>query len=154
MLRVTTAILALFFLGEPGRLSRCPPACHAGSAKFTSGHCHNHSVLADSKAPNEDVSLVIHGSLHHVLLETLFRAYGTPRRASGLLVCSRVHSASQNRLARLGMVAPSLGTSTVPGLLFSPSVQPSAPSPGRHLVNAPGLSLARRLLQLHPARQS
>ena len=53
-----------------------------------------------------------------------------------------VSSASQNRLARLGMVAPSLGTSTVPGLLFSPSVQPSAPSPGRHLVNAPGLSLA------------
>ena len=65
-----------------------------------------------------------------------------------------VSSASQNRLARLGMVAPSLGTSTVPGLLFSPSVQPSAPNPGRHLVNAPGLSLARRLLQLHPARQS
>jgi hypothetical protein len=52
-------------------------------------------VLADSKAPNEDVSLVIHGSLHHVLLETLFRAYGTPRRASGLLVCSRVQRLSE-----------------------------------------------------------
>jgi hypothetical protein len=69
-----TAILALFFLGEPSRLSRCPPACHAGAAKFTSGHCHNHSVLAYSKAPDKGGSFVIHGSLHHVLLETLVRA--------------------------------------------------------------------------------
>jgi len=30
-----------------------------------------------------------------VLLETLFRAYGTPRRASGLLVCSRVQRLSE-----------------------------------------------------------
>jgi len=32
--------------------------------------------------------------------------YGTPKRASGLLLWPVVSSASQNRLARLGMVAP------------------------------------------------
>jgi hypothetical protein len=36
--------------------------------------------------------------------------YGTPGRASGLLLWPVVSSASQKRLARLGMVAPSLGT--------------------------------------------
>jgi len=60
----STVILPLFFLGEPSRLSRRPPACHAGSAKLTSGHGHSHGVLAYSKAADKDGSFVIHGSLH------------------------------------------------------------------------------------------
>jgi hypothetical protein len=66
----TTVILPLFFLGEPSRLGRRPPACHAGSAKLTSGHSHNHGVLAYSKAAHKGGSFVIHGSLHFQMPKT------------------------------------------------------------------------------------
>jgi hypothetical protein len=84
--------------------------------------------------------------------------YGTARRASGLLLWPVVSSASQKRLARLGMVALPWEMA-VPGRFFlvhpsqlhrsllESSGGASSPTCGAH-------SLARRLLQLNPARQS
>jgi hypothetical protein len=43
---------------------------YSGSAKLTSGHSHNHGVLAYSKAAHKGGSFVIHGSLHFQMPKT------------------------------------------------------------------------------------
>ena len=65
--RATAAILPLFFLCEPSRLSRRPSACNAACEEAPSGQRHGHSVLPYWKGADEDGSSVIHGGHHSCL---------------------------------------------------------------------------------------